>query len=61
MRYYNVELLDSLPFPPFGYEERNGRLHLAVPDDLLRPLVSTWCARRRASFPIFTTFRATTR
>jgi len=40
MRYYNVELLDSLPFPPFGYEERNGRLHLAVPDDLLRPLVS---------------------
>ncbi|MHC1679779.1 MAG: NADH-quinone oxidoreductase subunit C [Methanomassiliicoccales archaeon] len=40
MRYYNVELLDSLPFPPFGYEEKNGRLHLSVPDDLLRPLVS---------------------
>jgi Ni,Fe-hydrogenase III large subunit/Ni,Fe-hydrogenase III component G len=40
VRYYNVELLDSLPFPPFGYEERNGRLHLTVPDDLLRPLIS---------------------
>lgn len=40
MRYYNVELLDSLPFPPFGFAERDGRLHLKVPDDLLRPLVS---------------------
>ncbi|MCG7844325.1 MAG: hypothetical protein MIO90_02710, partial [Methanomassiliicoccales archaeon] len=39
MRYYNVELLDSLPFPPFPYEEKQGRLHLTVPDDLLHPLL----------------------
>lgn len=40
MRYYYVELLDSLPFPPLPGEERDGRLHLTVPDDMLRPLVS---------------------
>lgn len=40
MRHYYVELLDSLPFPDIRSEEKGGRLHMSVPDDLLRPLVS---------------------
>ncbi len=40
MRHYHLELLDSLPFPALPAEEREGRLHINVPDELLRPLVS---------------------
>ncbi|MDD1772221.1 MAG: NADH-quinone oxidoreductase subunit C [Methanomassiliicoccales archaeon] len=40
MRPYDIELLDSLPFPPSKYEERQGRLHLMVQEDQVRPLLS---------------------
>ncbi len=39
MRHYNLELLDSLPFAAFPYAEKEGRLHLTVPDDLFHPLI----------------------
>ena len=40
MRHYYTELLDSLPFPPSSYEERNGRLHMVLPEDQVRPMLS---------------------
>ncbi len=40
MRHFNAELLDSLPFPPFPFEERDRRLHITVTDDAFGAVVS---------------------